>query len=43
MKWFISNCCGASLIENTDLCSNCREHCEEVEITENDFNFGGIL
>jgi len=23
-----SNCCGAPIIENTDFCSECREHCE---------------
>ena len=27
----VSNCCGASIIENTDLCSDCKEHCEVVE------------
>lgn len=27
----LSNCCGARLIENTDLCSKCREHCDIVE------------
>jgi len=25
---FASNCCGTSIIENTDLCSHCKEHCE---------------
>jgi len=23
-----SNCCGASILENTDICSQCLEHCE---------------
>lgn len=23
-----SNCCGATIIENTDICSKCKEHCE---------------
>ena len=27
----LSNCCGARLIENTDLCSKCKEHCDIVE------------
>lgn len=27
----ISNCCGATVIENTDLCSACFEHTEVVE------------
>ena len=26
-----SNCCGAAIIENTDLCSDCQEHCEIIE------------
>ena len=26
----LSNCCGASLIENTDLCSDCKEHSTAV-------------
>lgn len=25
-----SNCCNAPIIENTDLCSQCKEHCEAV-------------
>lgn len=25
----VSNCCGVSLIEETDLCSHCKEHCSE--------------
>jgi len=29
-----SNCCGASIIENTDVCSNCKEHCEAVSEEE---------
>ena len=24
----LSNCCNAPIIENTDLCSKCKEHCE---------------
>lgn len=28
-----SNCCNAEVIENTDLCSECLEHCEiELEM-----------
>lgn len=27
-KDFASNCCGTSIIENTDLCSHCKKHCE---------------
>ncbi len=23
----VSDCCGADIIENTDLCSDCKEHC----------------
>ena len=22
-----SNCCGAEMIEDTDICSKCKEHC----------------
>lgn len=29
-----SNCCGADIIEDTDVCSKCQEHCEAIiEIT----------
>jgi len=24
----ISNCCGASLLKNSDICADCKEHCE---------------
>ena len=27
----VSNCCGASVIENTDLCSDCKEHLEVIK------------
>lgn len=27
-KVSLSNCCGAPCIEETDICSNCKEHCE---------------
>ena len=26
----LSNCCNAPIIENTDLCSDCKEHCEPI-------------
>ncbi len=26
-----SNCCNAPIIENTDLCSRCKEHCEALK------------
>jgi len=29
----ISNCCGALIYEDTDICSECLEHCDE-EICE---------
>ncbi len=25
-----SNCCGEPIIDNTDLCSKCKEHCETL-------------
>tara|TARA_R110000868_G_scaffold88938_2_gene247807 strand:+ start:525 stop:662 length:138 start_codon:yes stop_codon:yes gene_type:complete len=31
----VSGCCGYAIIENTDLCSKCKNHCEE-EILECD-------
>lgn len=30
-----SNCCDALIIQ-TDICSNCKEHCEAVDNTEED-------
>ncbi len=27
----ISNCCSARIIEDSDICSSCKEHCEAVE------------
>ena len=30
MKIVFSNCCGASIVPETDLCSKCLEHCEAV-------------
>jgi len=29
-----SNCCDASIVENTDLCSSCKEHCEVIIASE---------
>jgi hypothetical protein len=26
----VSNCCGASIYSDTDICSDCKEHCSEV-------------
>jgi hypothetical protein len=28
----VSNCCAAPIIENTDICKDCREHCATVII-----------
>jgi|6_EtaG_2_1085325.scaffolds.fasta_scaffold211560_2 hypothetical protein len=28
----ISNCCSAKIIEETDICSKCNEHCEIIEL-----------
>ena len=30
----VSNCCGAEIIENTDLCTECVEHCSPVSEEE---------
>ena len=27
----VSNCCGATVIENTDICSDCTEHCTPID------------
>jgi len=29
-----SNCCGAGVYENTDICSDCKEHCEIIDEEE---------
>lgn len=26
----LSDCCEVAIIENTDLCSQCKDHCEEI-------------
>tara|TARA_R110000751_G_scaffold78796_1_gene159024 strand:+ start:14723 stop:14842 length:120 start_codon:yes stop_codon:yes gene_type:complete len=26
-----SNCCGACVYENTDICADCKEHCEVID------------
>lgn len=31
-----SNCCGAYIYDDTDICSACKEHCEEMEDEEED-------
>jgi len=28
----VSNCCGVYVIEETDLCSQCRKHCKKIVI-----------
>jgi len=30
----ISNCCQAGIIENSDICSGCKEHCEVIDDEE---------
>ena len=30
-----SNCCGAAIIEDTDFCADCKEHCEGVNDEDN--------
>ena len=30
----VSNCCNEKVIENTDVCSKCKEHCEIIKIKE---------
>lgn len=33
-KELVSNCCECVVVENTDLCGRCLEHCEEIEIDD---------
>jgi len=33
----VSNCCGAKVYEDTDLCSDCKEHCEKHYIFPDGF------
>ena len=33
----VSNCCGAPIYENTDICTECKEHCSEEETDEKDY------
>lgn len=28
-KTIVSNCCGAYIYDDTDICSECLEHCDE--------------
>jgi hypothetical protein len=28
---FLSNCCNASVVDESDVCSKCKEHCEDLE------------
>ena len=30
----VSNCCGAELLEETDICSECNEHCGIISLAE---------
>ena len=30
-KETVSNCCNAPIIEETDLCSDCKEHCKKIK------------
>ena len=31
-----SNCCGSIIVDDTDICSNCLEHCEGYEEDEDE-------
>lgn len=33
----LSDCCGAIIYDETDICSACKEHCETYEEEEIDF------
>ena len=32
----ISNCCESNIIENTDICLKCEEHCQPISKDENE-------
>ena len=32
----VSDCCGATVHENTDICSDCKEHCSPKEWDEDE-------
>ena len=39
-KFIYSDCCGARIYENTDICSDCKEHCDsQDQEEENEKNF----
>jgi hypothetical protein len=31
---FTSNCCNEKIIENTDICSQCGEHCDPTDVND---------
>jgi hypothetical protein len=35
----VSNCCGAPVSENIDVCSACLEHCGGVDEHDNEYEF----
>ena len=32
----VSNCCGAIIYDDTDICSECKEHCEPFKDEDNE-------
>jgi hypothetical protein len=40
-KTLVSNCCGAVVYENYDICPDCKEHCGAVESEGREFEFVG--
>ena len=30
----VSNCCGEQIVDETDICSKCKEHCEAISLSE---------
>ncbi len=30
----VSNCCGVQIVDETDICSKCKEHCEAISLSE---------
>ena len=35
----ISNCCGAQIYDDMDICKDCGEHCGAVDENDNEYEF----
>ena len=39
MDTLTSNCCGAKIYDDTDICQDCKEHCGAVDEDEVEYEF----